>query len=247
VRVSTVLLFLAIELAACGQLSPDRSQPNFRIFIDTIGGEHTSLDADPATEKLARGVGQGATAGGSTGVAVAAMCGPYFLFCLPFTAGAGSVIGGGVGATAGFAGLPEETAKNLNADLAEIDDRRDFRKELIEEVVAVIPENDQASQAEADVRATIRIHRIETVQYRKNNISFLMMASLQVDQLGRNERLPWERRKRDDRHYYRCSTPKRGAEDWLNDEQATIDKALTTCINTISESISTMLMRVIHG
>jgi hypothetical protein len=243
-KVSTICLFLVIELAACGQFPLDRIEPNYRIFVDMTGREHTSLDADTGKEKLARGVGQGAATGGSTGVAVAVLCGPWFLLCLPITAGAGTVIGGGIGATAGFAGLPEETAKSLNDVLVEIDDRRDFRQELVEEVVILIPDNDQASQENAEVLATVGIKRVAVRQHRNNNISFRMSASLRVEQGGRNERLYQRLKKIDYPQHYDCSSPKRNAEDWLEDEQDTIDKALTSCIQTVSESISADLMKV---
>ena len=244
---SAVVLLLVLELASCGQLPSMRSEPNFRLFIDTIGGEHTSLDADPTKEKLARGAGEGAAVGGSTGAATAVLCGPWFLLCLPFTVGAGTVIGGGVGATAGFTGLSEESAKSLNDVLTEIDDRRDFRQELREGVIALIPESDQANREDADVLVTIKIKRIELVQHSKNNVSLSINASTQVKQTVRNKRLKW-RLKEFVEPYYRCSIPKRDAKEWLEREQEdTIDNSLTSCIQTISKRISTDLMKATHS
>lgn len=242
---SIFILSLVLELAACGQLSTNRSEPSFKIYIEMTGREHTSLDADSTKEKLARGAGQGAAAGASAGVLLAVMCGPFFMLCLPASAGAGTVIGGGTGATAGFKGLPEEIANSLNDDLLEMDDRRDFRRELLAEVVVLIPENGQASQASADLVATIRIMKVEIRQHRKRKISVFMRTKLKVEQTIRNRRLErWLKSSISPEHH--CSTPKRDAEEWLNDEQDTIDKALTFCVKMVSESISAQLMKAIH-
>ena len=259
---------LVLELAACGQIPSNQIGRNFTIFIEMTGGEHTSLDADTTGETLARGVSKGAATGGSTGVAVALLCGPWFWACLPIAVGAGVAAGGGVGATAGFVGLSEETARNLNDMLVELDDQREFRQELFDTIIASIPENDLETRTRADVLAKVSINRVEVRQHLRGKISIGVSAKVDFTQLKPSNELydrldsdvsrdhqcsTSKRRPCPDRkpafvsRDHQCSTPKRDAKEWLKDEKDSIDRGLTDCLNTISESITKMLMKVLHG
>ena len=174
------------------------------------------------------------------------MCGPWFWACLPITVGAGAAAGGGVGATAGFIGLSEETAKNLNDVLLELDDQREFRQELFDTIITSVPENDLEARISADVLATLSINRIQVRQHFRGRISIGMSAKVELMQLQPGDILYY----RLDSHISRnheCSTRKRDVEEWLKDDQDSIDKALTDCINTISDSITKTLMEVLHG
>jgi len=242
VRLAVVFLFLTIELTACVRVSTHDAQQHFTIFIDATEGEHSALKAELSKEKTISGIGKGASTGGIAGAAYGLTCGPFAFLCVPVLALGGSLVGGGVGATAGFTGLPENTAARLNEVLADIDKRRDFRQELLEKVVSLVPESDQASREEADFLATIKISRIELNQHRNNEISLLIRASLLTKQV-KGQRLQSQTYGRASPKYYPCTMDKRDAEDWLKDDEDTFDQALTLCIRTLSESISADLIK----
>jgi len=241
-RLAVVFLFLTIELTACARVSNYDKQQHFTIFVDAAGGEHTALKAELSNERTIGGIGKGASTGGIAGAASGLTCGPFALVCVPVFALGGSLVGGGVGATAGFAGLPENTAARLNEVLADIDKRRDFRQELLEKVVTLVPESDQASRDEADFLATIKISRIELNQHRNNEVSLLIKASLLTKQV-KGQRLQSQGYGRALPQYYPCTVEKRDAEDWLKDDEDAFDQALTLCIKTISEHIAADLIK----
>ena len=93
--------------------------------------------------------------------------------------------------------------------------------------------------------ANLSINRIEVRQHLGGKISIGMSTKVKLTQLKPNDEL-YHRLSNLPRDH-ECSTPKRDVEEWLQDEHDSIDRALTNCVNTISDSITKMLMEVLHG
>lgn len=221
----TAVVVLSSVISACSgtttQVEDDR--PAFRYEIVVKGDEHTSLDADTTGELLRRGAGTTGTAGGAV---MALGCGPFMVYC-GAAIGAGALVGAVGGATNAFAGLDEDDAKQLNALLVGIDNRRDFRAELLNGVSGSVPTEMRAEGAEANAEAELSIVRIKLNQFPDKKASFSATA-----------RLVLTARRGSFKQIYHVTSKEFSLKDSLNDEGRRIEGELTNVINGLAQLMS---------
>ena len=248
--VLSLVLLQAIQLAACTQFLFDVDEQKYMIHLDIVGGELSSIDPEDKSESMWGGARKGAGVGGAAGAFTALGCGPFVVVCFPIFTAAGVVIGSGTGAMIGESrGISENSLKALNEALDNMNYERDIRQEIFNQVIVRIPEEVQASREEANLLGKLELIQIDVRYYKNNMIDLLLNVGLEVkvveEKLGLKQSKELEQQLFYVASRYHCSTPQREVDEWLHDEENTLDQALTNCIEEVSTSISTALNRVL--
>jgi hypothetical protein len=179
-----------------------------------------------------------AVAGGIGGFGVGALlCAPTLLlypFCVAVAIAIGFVGGAVVGLFGGvtvgiIGGLPSETAKEVTAVLARLEENRTFDEDLIMAMRGAIPEQKQVEEADAAAIVTARLEKFDLRQHSKDQLSLRLWASM----LQSWEENPGERPKRKTCEY-RYDSEKKGVEIWLADGGIAFREAVTLGIETFA-------------
>ena len=183
------------------------------------------------------GLPSGAITGGGIGVGVGFLtCAPtLFLYplCVALTAIAGVVIGATVGLLGGgvmgfIGGLPSKTAKEVTADLARLEEGRNFDADLLAAVRAAIPAEKQVDDAHAEGVVTARLDEFDLGQHWKNRLTVRLRASMLQAWTPPGEK-PKEKTCK-----YRYTSEKQDAETWLAGDGAPFGEAFTRGMQEIA-------------
>ena len=184
------------------------------------------------------GVPSFAIAGGIGGLGVGVLvCAPTLIlypFCVAGAIFVGFVGGAIVGLFGGIAvgiigGLPSETAKEVTAVLARLEENRSFEDDLMTAMRGAIPERKHAEEANAQAIITARLEKFDLRQHSKDQLSLRLWASMlqswEEDPGGRMNRKTCE---------YRYDSDKRDATLWLADGGIAFREAVTLGIETFA-------------
>lgn len=183
------------------------------------------------------GAPSAAVAGGGIGLGVGFLaCAPtLFLYplCVFFAAVTGAVIGAAVGLVGGgvmggIGGLPSETAKEVTADLARLEEGRHFDDDLLAAVRAAIPAAKQVDDAHADAVVTARLDDFDLGQHAKDRLSVRLRASMLQAWTPPGEEPEQKTCK------YRYTSEKKDAEGWLAEGGAPFGEAVTRGMQEIA-------------
>jgi len=139
--------------------------------------------ADPPAGVVNTGIASGAVVGGGTGLIagflIAGACGPFAMACLPASMAAMGVTGAVAGGTVGWlAGLPEEKAQKLAANIKQATAARDPQRRLV--TVIETRARTRWNVVPPPARNTIHV-KLESVDLRaagRTNVALAMKASI---------------------------------------------------------------------
>jgi hypothetical protein len=183
------------------------------------------------------GLPSGAVTGAGIGTGVGFLaCAPTLLFyplCVFFTAVTGVVIGAAVGLLGGgvmgfIGGLPSETAKEVTADLARIEEGRRFDDDLLAAVRAAIPAEKQTDDDHAEAIVTARLDEFDLGQHWKKRLTVRLRASMLQAWTPPGE----EREQKTCKYTY--TSEKQDAASWLAEGGARFGEAVTRGMQEIA-------------
>jgi hypothetical protein len=229
--------------------APNRSKPlpPFEtLAVESAARPAEGLEARSDSDAAKKGASAGAKGGVVAGAATSLLCGPFVLFCLPFAAAAGAVVGVTTGSLAGalndaIENLPADQASRARAILADIDSRRDLFAELRDGVAAAVPPTRAAGVESAEAVAYVGIEKLEFVQDERSELA-LRLTGLLVAEWNRDKRTP-----RTEKRRYVHQTILMPAEFWLQDDGATMDAGFTECIEKVVQAMVWDLSRTIEA
>lgn len=186
---------------------------------------------------LATGLPSGAITGGAIGTGVGFLaCAPtMFLYglCVFAAALTGVVIGAAVGLVGGgvmgfIGGLPSETATEVTADLARLEEGRKFEDDLLAAVRAAIPAEKQTDDANADAIVTAQLDEFDLGQHWKDRLTVRLRASMLQAWTPPGKELKQKTCK------YTYTSEKQDAATWLADGGAAFGEAVTRGMQEIA-------------
>lgn len=184
------------------------------------------------------GVPTFAVAGAAGGLGVGVLiCAPtliFYPFCVAGAIGLGFIGGAIVGLFGGITvgiigGLPSDTAEEVTAALARLEENRSFDEDLMTAMRFAIPEHKQAEEADAQAIVTARLEKFDLRQHSKDQLSLRLWASMLQTWEESPDRRP--NRKTCD---YRYDSDKKDAENWLADGGIAFREAVTLGLETFA-------------
>jgi hypothetical protein len=134
-------------------------------------------------------------------------------------------LGGGV--YGGVTGLPSETAKQVTAVLARLEQDRSFQNDMLTAAQAAIPQQKQVGAADAEAVVTARLDELELRQHTKDRISLRLFASMVQ---------AWQAEGKSKKNTckYRYDSERKQADAWLADGGVAFGQAATQAIQTVA-------------
>ena len=186
-----------------------------------------SIVGMPATAVTGAGIG--------TGAGFIACAPTLFLYplCVFSAAVTGAVIGAAVGLVGGgvmgwIGGLPSETAKQVTADLARLEEGRDFDDDMLAAIRAAVPQEKQDEGADAQAVVTARLDEFDLGQHAKDRLTVRLRASMIQAWTPPGDE-PKEKTCK-----YRYTSEKKDAAEWLSGDGAPFGEAVTRGMQEIA-------------
>lgn len=252
VRNALVLVLSLSLLAAPGCVWFQSVPPGFEkmsLHAQVERDDKGNIDGDLVAYTTLKGVLVGfvvgvpsfAITGGGIGLGVGFLaCAPtLFLYplCVFSAAVTGAVIGAalglvGGGVMGGIGGLPSETAKEVTAALARLEEGRRFEDDLLAAVRAAIPAEKQVDDAKAQAVVTARLDEFDLGQHARDRLSVRLRAAMVQAWTPPGE----ERKEKTCR--YRYSSDRKEAAAWLAGGGAPFGEAVTRGMQEIARWIN---------
>jgi hypothetical protein len=225
------LLVLAVLLQGtwgCAMFRPPDPPASEKIAIraeverDEKGQLAGDLEAYSTLKGVLVGTVTGLPSGGLTGGTIA--FGAGFLACgttaflWPLCVFAATVTGAVIGAVVGLlgggvmgfiGGLPSDTAKQVTAAIAGMEEGRSFDEHLLTAVKQAVPQEKQADAAEAAILLTARLNAFDLRQHSSDRLSVRLQASMVQTWEGKGGK------RRKNTCKYRYDSERKEAEAWL--------------------------------
>ena len=186
-----------------------------------------SIVGMPATAVTGAGIG--------TGAGFIACAPTLFLYplCVFSAAVTGAVIGAAVGLVGGgvmggITGLPAKTAKEVTADLARLEEGRNFDADMLAAIRAAVPQEKQDEDAHAQAVVTARLDEFDLGQHLKKRLTVRLRASMVQAWTPPGEE-PKEKTCK-----YRYTSEKKDSAEWLTESGAPFGEAVTRGMQEIA-------------
>ena len=224
-------------LSGCAHNTSIPYQSFERIEIIALDSR-TSTDTGPSRgETIAAGATAGAFGGLMASFLTSLACGPYFPLCFtaaaPATIGATAVFGGAMGMSA----ISDADAARIIPKLDALQANHNLNQDLATALAENLPASSLVPAGVADARISLDVNSLQLVKVYGKKVELSLTVATEYE---------WGLNKPGSQHAtlsFRCNTRSWPFDEWVNDNDVTVEKELDYCIEDLAGQITRVLTK----